>query len=397
MSTREEIEKFFERQNLSLKVKGSNPRFLDQKCTPITLQIVAEVVVNISGEEFTRQSIQSSDHLNKLIKLGFAKAPPADDKASNEYDKFVGQNLNLLSYAGVLTRDGNKTPHTFRIEERWILDYIKESERNAYNFLVFYGNKFIRDNELSDAFGDFFASQTQASFQELKDKLIMFMLANTNIGNKGSRGDVEIRRIYPKLLNILACDKGKKGVVRGRFSKHVISMQDLNYDRPNFRDHDKPPNETRKEQETHREQFRNEDVRIQAAKRRVKDLHQASEVRGEWAGKTGHIHHIFPKGEFPEIAMHPENLIALTTGQHLQLAHPDANTSKIDLDYQKTCLLAKRDTIERCFARKDNIYSKESFVHVINVGFGWEGTEKALPTGSFDKILQAIEEYYSSS
>lgn len=40
-----------------------------------------------------------------------------------------------------------------------------------------------------------------------------------------------------------------------------------------------------------------------------------------------HMHHIFPKNEFPVIADYVENLIALTSGQHLQKAHPAGKNS----------------------------------------------------------------------
>ena len=57
----------------------------------------------------------------------------------------------------------------------------------------------------------------------------------------------------------------------------------------------------------------------------------------------------------------------------------------------------KKDTIENYFSRDDSIYSRESFVYVINVGFRWEGTDKELKGGSFSLLSRAIEEYYSDS
>lgn len=51
-------------------------------------------------------------------------------------------------------------------------------------------------------------------------------------------------------------------------------------------------------------------------------------------GETAtHMHHIFPRHQFQEIADFIENIIALTSGQHLQRAHPNGNKSVIDKDF----------------------------------------------------------------
>ena len=45
--------------------------------------------------------------------------------------------------------------------------------------------------------------------------------------------------------------------------------------------------------------------------------------------------------------MYYENLIALTTAQHMQEAHPGGNTRQIDTKFQYTCLIAKTDSIRK--------------------------------------------------
>lgn len=63
-----------------------------------------------------------------------------------------------------------------------------------------------------------------------------------------------------------------------------------------------------------------------------------------------HMHHIFPKGDFPVIADYVENLIALTSGQHMQKAHPNGNTRTISKDYQYTCLICKTESIRKIWS-----------------------------------------------
>lgn len=49
--------------------------------------------------------------------------------------------------------------------------------------------------------------------------------------------------------------------------------------------------------------------------------------------------------------MYYENLIALTTAQHMQEAHPGGNTRQIDTKFQYTCLIAKTDSIRKNLLR----------------------------------------------
>lgn len=83
--------------------------------------------------------------------------------------------------------------------------------------------------------------------------------------------------------------------------------------------------------------------------RAIKNLHQyndkynhsRSEVMDTMAigAPATHIHYIFPKSSFIEIADYLENLIALTAGQHLQKAHPNGNTQVVNRDFQYLCLI----------------------------------------------------------
>ena len=106
-----------------------------------------------------------------------------------------------------------------------------------------------------------------------------------------------------------------------------------------------------------------------------------------------HMHHIFPKYRYQEIAEYLENLIALTSGQHLQKAHPNGNTSAIDKDYQYTCLIAKTDSIRKNLMDNHGepvIYDFADFMYVLDVGLETDYFG-ALPQYDFGAVLTGIE------
>lgn len=86
-----------------------------------------------------------------------------------------------------------------------------------------------------------------------------------------------------------------------------------------------------------------------------------------------HMHHIFPKSSFPTIADYVENLIALTSAQHMQEAHPNGNTQLIDKDFRYMCLICKTESIRRNLQDgfgTPMFYSFENYMTVIDTGFG---------------------------
>ncbi|MCD8378238.1 MAG: hypothetical protein LUB59_05570, partial [Candidatus Gastranaerophilales bacterium] len=132
---------------------------------------------------------------------------------------------------------------------------------------------------------------------------------------------------------------------------------------------------------------------IEKAKKFVKKHHINSEVHDRLHGKTTHIHHIFPKNEFPEISDYIENLIALTAGQHYELAHPQGNTHIIDKMYQCVCLESKLNSIKNS---KILFYRKENFITVLNIGFKYDNDNKIINTATFDELKKEIARYYKT-
>ena len=108
---------------------------------------------------------------------------------------------------------------------------------------------------------------------------------------------------------------------------------------------------------------------IQKAVNIIKNKYNDSEIHDSWSnGPATQAHHIFPKSKFPELAHYTENIIKITPSQHSNKAHKNGNYQYVDKDYQLVCLLAKAESIEQSVMSGDHIYSKESFIHVINKG-----------------------------
>ena len=222
------------------------------------------------------------------------------------------------------------------------MDFIALRDKNAYDFLVSYLVKVLKDSNLWQVFDNFLTTSTKENFGLLKSTYEKFIIGNTEIN-----GVVEVRRIFTKVLNPLASSRITSGTEKGRLSPHNIIYADLMYNGVNFRDINKNKNITRKEAQKDNGQAKDYNVfLVEKAKAFIKKHHLQSEVNDKLSGSTTHIHHIFPRSDFPQISDYLENLIALTAGQHLQLAHPGGKTSVVDAAYQCVCLRSKLKSIK---------------------------------------------------
>lgn len=371
------INDFFSKFDFDVR-KSKDARFMDQKLTPDVLCIIADCVINYDADrniEFTKDDIWNDEYFNTNVKSIFQKPDAQNETTRQEYDKFTSQPLRMLAYSGVLTmrKDGKK--NIYRIRERGILEFVAMKERNAYVFLYHYIVKVLSDSGQLVYFEDFRdkclkGTITKDDFANLKARFQRFIIGNTAINT-----EVEVNRIFPKILNVYACENNINGTVKGRLSENQFYYSDLMYNRSNWRDTNKNKNVSRNEAIQEHESLlieQNEaysDYMIQKAMSMIRKMYKESEVRDQWAnGEATQVHHIFPKSEFPEIAHFLENLIKLTPTQHYTKAHPNNKTDKISKDYQLVCLLAKSDSIEKSLAKSEFFYRKESFIYVINTG-----------------------------
>ena len=256
----------------------------------------------------------------------------------------------------------------------------------------------MRDSGLISEFNLFFNKQDKDAYKKLKDHYVEFIIKNTPINGKK-----ETRRIFTKVINPLAYKQNKKGSKRGRISKQKITFDELFYNRPNWRDigknKDITRNEYNKQNKISYEKFT--EYKIQKAKNKLRLFNEKfrnnkSEVEenGEYPDNAIHIHHIFPKAEFPEISFYLENLIALTPNQHYCLAHPNGNTNEINKEFQYICILYKIQQIKENIKsiQVERIYEFKDMTHVLDIGYKTDEFEK-IEEMDFDKVFKLIEKY----
>jgi len=352
--------------------KSRDARFMDQKVTPDVMSVVAECVLEFLGDntekEFTKNDIWHSDYAGEIIPSTFNKPPLDEPKAKKEYNKFFNQPLRALAYGKVLDFEKRGTTNYFKVQKLDILNFIASRERNAIIFLNKYLEKIILDSGLKPAFDDFFEKQNKNSLNSLRHTLHSFLINNTGI----NRPD-EPPRIYNKIINILAFNKKVKGTIKGSISKIILPIEEIRYNRVNWRDIGKDKSITR--QEFSKLLEKESDLTgfykysVQKAKKFVRKLHQFSEIHRFEQYPGLQAHHIFMESEFPQIADSPENIIVLTPNQHFYRAHPNNKTSVVDKKYQTICLISKLDSIEINNRAGQIDYSLEEFVNVLNVGF----------------------------
>ena len=299
----------------------------------------------------------------------------------------------MLAYAHVLDIEKG-SPNKYRIRNFDILEYISLKERNTYNFLYCYFEKVLKDSGMWRHFETYIKNPNKSTFKDLKERYERFIIGFTAINNV-----VEVRRIYTKILNVIAVEHNIQGTERGRISPYAFSFSDLMYNRKNWRDLNKDKaisrQEAREAEDIEQQEVFN-NYYVQKAIALIRKIHTESEVHDQYSqGAATQVHHIFPKSRYPQIAHYLENLILLTATQHFTQAHPNNNTQTINKDYQLTCLLAKADTIKKSLQTVgDKYYRKESFVYVINTGLE---TTVFLTTESFEDIKTKLIQFYNAA
>jgi len=306
----------------------------------------------------------------------------------------------MLSAAGVLSEERVGQTIEFYVEDIDVLEYIALRERNALDFICLYIEKTLWDSGLWDGFASFFDEQTEDWYDQVKYQFEQFCFRYTPINTK-----IEADRIFIKVLNQLAFKYHKHGTIRGRISPNIITLQDIVYNKTNWYD-----DLTGKDKNVARGDFtevvpstESYDYQVARAMKNLRyfiDVYYDGEPEVRDRFSIGHkasaLHHIFPRSRYPHLAMYYENLIALTTAQHMQEAHPGGNTRRIDSAFQYTCLIAKTDSIRRNLLGMDRapaLYSFDDFMYVLNTGLNTDYFSH-IPDGDFNAVLQGIEMNY---
>ena len=384
--------------------KSGDARWIDQKCTYDVVSIIAdcinEYVENSNSEEFTVSDIWHSDYARENVVSIFSKPDP-ELKAGNEYDKYFGQPIKLLGYSHVLNVRKEKNRYYYSINNQEILDKIALRPMNALNFLYEYISKVLSDSGLMKSFEDFFRIQTKDSYKEVRDNFISFTINNTKIN-----GETECGRIFTKVINPLAFKLKKLGTEKGRISKFVITLNDLQYNRSNWRDELSGKNKsvTRSEYEPTVAQLQARALAtytVNKAKKAVRKFNdifnngQSEVCQSTELVKATQAHHIFAQSDYPSIADFIENLIMLTPNQHFSIAHPNNKTQYIDKDFQYVCLIAKSTRIHDNLTsdNADKFYDFDDYKYVLNTGLETDEFS-SIEYLDFASILDKIDYFY---
>jgi len=392
------IELHFKNKDLDIRKKSFGySRFMDQKVTPDVLCFISDCILNQTSKnirEFTINDILNSPYFRKNVTRHFGKPSPDDKRTLHEYDKFVAQPIKSLLFSQILKAKIIGNQQHFSISNIDLLRFISIRSENAYIFLYYYITKVLQDSGFYgnlESYRDSYLRNKldKEKFKDLKDKFISFIIGNTEI-----KKEFEPKRIFPKILNIFSAEQRIPGTISGRMSKYPFLPSDLIYNRTNFRDKNKYKGITRQEAKniiSRTKKYEKLPYRVSKAKAQIKKLHPESEVKDQWAnGSATQIHHIFPENEFRQISDRLENLIRLTPTQHNTKAHPNNNTQIIDKEYQRICLEAKIDSVEKSVQQGKFDYSRESLIGVINTGL-----KINLPyTISFDDLRREVKKNY---
>ena len=392
-------------RDLCLDIRETrNGRWFDQKVTPDVMSAVCDVIISYLNES-ERSSFSGPD----LIKSGafeecavhtFGKPSPKNPRTDHEYDKFVGQQLNVLMSAGLLKKIRNK-PAVYEIVPEWkdILVKMAGNEQEAIEFLFAYASETCKQSGLAPIFDDFFDRQDQSSFLELKGEYAKFVKRHTPI-----QGDLEPNRVFTKVVNIQAYSKKKRGAIRGNLSPSHISLYDLRYNRINFRDaKNKQKHVPRKHKKRGQDVLATSSRHVQRVIQDVKNYHKnrpgiedAYSTTDPNSQRPVEGHHIFPKGEYEWLADVRENIMLLTHTQHRSQAH-NASNLLAEPAYQLVCLIKKLEQIKECEQNPNcNFYSFDNFkLMLLSVGILDAPSKKQLNALSYDDVLRGIVQAYS--
>ena len=406
---KQKIQEFLQERNYDIR-KKRNARWMDQKCAFDVVSFLAECILEYAPDDtvaFTRSDIWHSQFAIDGIKYDFKKTD-AETMTENEYDKFFGNSIAMLHYAGILrgrrSRKRKGKPYIYRVNNREILEYISVRPKNALVFLQLYIKKVLLDSDIYEPFDNYFEKQDYASLTECRDKFRHFLIKYTGITKP-----TEPNKIFIKVINPLANAENKKGYVNRSVSVGPITLSDLGYQRDNWYDEylKKPKNVSRRD---HMENMHDGGLsaelehRSSRGKNKVRNYNRDynnahSELKDMfYTDGSVEIHHIFPKHvpDYYVLVDKYENLIALTISQHRDHAHPYAHMREIVKDYQKQCIIQKIDTVRMDEEENGGIlYSFDDLKHVLAIGLDLKEILE-ITDKDYDSLKKIVEEHYKN-
>jgi len=392
----EKVNLFLRDKNLDVRKVGSG-RMYDQKVTPDVMTTICSVIVAYVGsaharadKTFTIHNLWKTPEFNEIVTGVFTKPDAIIDIARHEYDKFIGQPLHVLYHAGILSQEKRGQSLLYTVKEPEWVSLLAHSEENCVVFLWCYIEKMLEESGISKKFANFYDNPNTKTYGVAIRAYIDLFLKHTPIN-----GETEIRRIFAKVMNIPAFKRKTHGTIRGRCSKSKITLSDIRYNQPNWRDiaSGKPKDVPRKQYRTRRPAHSGF---TQKVVRDVKQHHgNTAEIHDSNEGASVDVdgHHILPKSIYPELSNIRENIIVLTPNQH-RVAHGGA-THHISPGFQLFCLIRKIDSIEACEKDPNCIFYNVGIFKKMLSALGIPNADR--PEHNFDDLRRIIMAHYAQS
>ena len=198
-----DIDTFLNQRDYDIR-KSGNGRWIDQKCTPDVVSVIADCILefissNPDIEYFTVNDIWHSEYANQMVETVFKKPDTEEDTAKSEYDKWFAQPMKLLAYSGILEETKVGRSNNYKIINLELLQYLAMGEMNTLKFLNHYNTKVLKDSEIYIFFESFINDPNSQTYNRLRNAYFSFTKKYTNIN-----GDLECGRIFTKVLNPIA-------------------------------------------------------------------------------------------------------------------------------------------------------------------------------------------------
>ena len=158
--TDEQIKEFMRGYDYDIR-KSRNARWIDQKCTPDVLCVIADCITqyvnnNTENEYFSSVDIWHFEYTIQNVESIFKKPNPSENKARNEYDKFFQQPMEMFANAGILWKKKIGKRNYYKLCNKMFLEYISMREMNALKFITLYNTKVLQDSGIYKYFEAFF-------------------------------------------------------------------------------------------------------------------------------------------------------------------------------------------------------------------------------------------------
>lgn len=141
MLTQQSIRDFLAQSDYDIRESG-NGRWIDQKCTPDVVTVIADFIFDYVSSHpdcaFSSADIWNLDYASQTIEAVFKKPGTKNKFAKNEYNKFFQQPMEMFANAKILLKTKQGRRNIYQVNRLDILEYIALRERNALTFLKLY-------------------------------------------------------------------------------------------------------------------------------------------------------------------------------------------------------------------------------------------------------------------